>query len=70
MHQRPACPSCGKPAAVTETSMCDCGRVRRLGCRQCGQWSLGTEIIPVDSKRTRTVSSTLSRDSSGRFARS
>lgn len=68
MMLRPSCPHCQRLAVVANSYVSDGLRVQTYGCKQCGEWSLGTEVVPADAKRTRTVISDLIRSPSGRFA--
>ncbi len=68
MMLRPSCPHCQRLAVVANSHVSDGLRVQTYGCKQCGEWSLGTEVVPADAKRTRTVISNILRNDSGRFA--
>lgn len=67
---RPICPHCKRPAIFVNSHKRGDFRVKTFGCRLCKVWSLGGDVVPVTAKRTRTVSSILIRDASGRFASS
>lgn len=67
---RPRCPRCKKLAIFVNSHKRGDFRVKTFGCRACKEWSLGDDVVPVTDKRTRTVSSSLIRDTSGRFASS
>ncbi len=67
---RPHCPKCERLAVIVDSRKSDDGlRIQRLGCRRCGCYSLGADVVSATVKRTRTVISRLLRTPSGRFAK-
>lgn len=67
MMMRPVCPHCKRLAVCVNSHISGELRVRSFGCKQCREWSLGTEVVPFDIQRTRTVISNIFRSTSGRF---